>query len=262
MPEIHHNVIEIEGGTLEYLEAGSGEMLVYLHGAGGRPPAGAMFVSELAKDFRVLVPSRPGFDESSELGEKTNAGAANAVAALIEKTSQGPVHVIAQSAGGAVGLWLAILRPDLVSSLVLSAPSALAHRAPPREGGAVRSPQDLDRMLYGDHPTWSEMPTKEEEQRIRRNAAYNMQNFGGNNEDLLGQIAEIRAPVLVLWGTEDRLVPSDGSGIYQKHIPHAVRMFIYGAAHELPIAATAEWVALVRDFIRRGEFFVVNTGAE
>ena len=106
------------------------------------------------------------------------------------------------------------------------------------------------------------MPTEDEEQRIRRNAAYNIQNFGGSNDELLGRIAEIKAPVLVLWGTEDRLVPSDGSGVYQKHIPHAVRMFIYGAAHELPIAATAEWVGLVRDFIRRGEFFVVNAGAE
>ena len=135
MPEIHHKVIEIEGGTLAYLEAGEGSTVVYLHGAGGRPPAGATFVAELAKDFRILLPSRPGFDESSELGEKSIAGAAEAVAAMIEKTSQGPVHVIAQSAGGAVGLWLAILRPDLVSSLVLSAPSAFAHRPPPREGG-------------------------------------------------------------------------------------------------------------------------------
>ena len=262
MPDVSQRAIEIDGGNLAYLEAGEGPTVVYLHGAGGRPPAGATFVSELANDFRILLPSRPGFDESSEVDEKTTAGAAAAVAALIEKTSQGPVHVIAQSAGGAVGLWLAILRPDLVSSLVLSAPAAFAHRAPPREGGPARSPQDLDRMLYGDRPTWSAIPTEEEEQRIRRNAAFNMQNFGGSNEDLLGRIAEIKMPVLVLWGTEDRLVPSDGSGVYQKHMPQAVRMFIYGAAHELPIAATKEWVALVRDFIRRGEFFVVNAGAE
>ncbi len=262
MTDIQQKAIEVEGGTLRYLEAGSGPTLVYLHGAGGRPPSGATFVSELAKDFRVLIPSRPGFDESAEIGEKTTSGAARALAALIEETSQGPVHVVAQSAGGAVGLWLAVQRPDLVSSLVLSAPAAFAHRPPPPGGGPVRSPQDLDRILYGDRPTWSAAPTDEEQQRIRRNAAYNIQNFGGSNEELLERISEIKAPVLVLWGTEDRLVPSDGSGLYQKHIPHAVRMFIYGAAHELPIAATAQWVTLVRDFIRRGEFFVVNAGTE
>ncbi len=262
MPDVYQRIIEIDGGNLAYLEAGEGPTVVYLHGAGGRPPEGATFVSELAKDFRVLVPSRPGFDESSEAGEKTASGAAEAVAAFIENTSKGPVHVVAQSAGGAVGLWLAVLRPDLVSSLVLSAPAAFAHRPPPSEGGPVRSPQDLDRILYGDRPTWSSPPSDEEQQRIRQNAVYNIRNFGEGNEDLLGRIAEIKAPVLVVWGTEDRLVPSDGSGTYQKHIPHAVRMFIYGASHELPIAATSEWVDLVRDFIRRGEFFVVNAGTE
>jgi pimeloyl-ACP methyl ester carboxylesterase len=208
------------------------------------------------------LPSRPGFDNSSEVGEKTPAGAATAVAAFIEATSKGQVHVVAQSAGGAIGLWLAILRPDLVASLVLSAPAALAHRARPSEGGPARSPQDLERLLYGDHPSWSSPPTNDEQQRIRRNAAFNMQTFGGSNDELLGRLTEIKAPVLVIWGTDDLLVPSDGSSIYQKHIPHAMRMFIYGASHELPIAATPEWVALVRDFIRRGEFFVVNAGAE
>jgi pimeloyl-ACP methyl ester carboxylesterase len=262
MPDVHRKMLEIDGGTLAYLEAGSGPTVVYLHGAGGRPPAGATFVSDLAKDLRVLLPSRPGFDGSSEIGEKTPTGAATAVAAFIEKASEGPVHLIAQSAGGAIGLWLAILRPDLVSSLVLSAPAAFAHRSPSPEGGAVRSPQDLERLLYGERPSWTSPPTEEEQQRIRRNAGFNMQNFGGSNEELLGRLHEVKAPVLVLWGTEDRLVSPDGSGVYQKHIPHAVRMFIYGAAHELPIAATREWVALVRDFIQRGEFFLVNSGGE
>jgi pimeloyl-ACP methyl ester carboxylesterase len=262
MTDLHQKVIDLEGGSIGYLEAGTGETVVYLHGAGGRPPAGATFVSELAKDFRVLLPSRPGFDDSSEVGKRTPDGAAAAVAAFIEATSNGPVHVVAQSAGGAIGLWFAVLRPDLVSSLVVSAPSAFAHRPPPREGGSVRSPQDLEKVLYGDRPTWSALPTTEEQERIRRNASFNMQNFGGSNEELLVRLGEIKAPVLVLWGTEDRLVPSDGSGMYQKHIPHAVRMFIYGASHELPIAATAAWVSLVRDFIRRGEFFVVNSGGE
>jgi len=44
---------------------------------------------------------------------------------VIEKLALGPVHVEGGSAGGPVALWLAIDRPDLVRSLVLSA--TLAH---------------------------------------------------------------------------------------------------------------------------------------
>jgi pimeloyl-ACP methyl ester carboxylesterase len=261
MGSLTQKTIEIEGAGISYLEAGSGDTLIYLHGAGGRPPNGATFVSELAQDFRFLLPSRPGFDDSSEVDDNTPTGAARAVAAFIEQASEGPVHVVAQSAGGAIGLWLAILRPDLVTSLVLSAPSAFAYR-PSSESAPARSPQDLDRMLYGDRPFWLSPPTHEEQQRIRRNASFNMQNFGGHEGDLLERLAEIKAPVLVIWGTEDRLVPPDGSGIYQKHIPQALRMLIHGAAHELPIAATREWVGLVREFIQRGEFFLVNAGRQ
>jgi len=254
--------VEIDGGGIAYLEAGSGDTLLYFHGAGGRPPAGATFASELAKDFRVLLPSRPGFDESPVGSYTSMTGAAEAMAAFIRKTAVRPVHVVAQSAGGAVGLWLAVLHPDLIASLVLSAPSAFAHRPAPQGRGGQRSPEDLDRLLHGDAPSWSSPPNDYEQPRIRRNASFNMQHFGGDNDDLLDRLAEVKAPVLVIWGTEDHLVPPDSSGIYQKHIPHALRMFIYGAAHELPIAATQQWVALVRDFLQRGEFFVVNAGRE
>jgi pimeloyl-ACP methyl ester carboxylesterase len=184
------------------------------------------------------------------------------MAAFTGKTAGGPVHVVAQSAGGAVGLWLAALYPELVSSLVLSAPAAFAHRPASTSPRAQWSPEELDRLLYGDEPSWSSPPAEDDQARIRRNAAFNMQRFAGPNDDLLARLGEIKAPVLVLWGTEDKLVPPDNSAVYQKHIPHALRMFIHGAAHELPIAATQRWVALVSDFIRRGEFFVVNSGGE
>lgn len=260
MVHIAQKSVEIEGGSISYLEAGFGETLVYLHGAGGRPPAGARFIAELARSFRVLLPSRPGFDDSPLGHYDTLPAVADAMAAFITKTSGGPVHVVSQSAGAAVGLWLAILHPGLVTSLTLSAPAAFAHR--PTGGNAPFSPQDLDRHLYGDEPSWSFPPTEEDQARIRRNAAFNVRRFGGPNDELLARLDEVKVPVLVLWGTEDRLVPPDNSGVYQKHIPHALRVFIYGGAHELPIASTERWVALVSDFIRRGEFFVVNRGLE
>jgi 2-hydroxy-6-oxonona-2,4-dienedioate hydrolase/4,5:9,10-diseco-3-hydroxy-5,9,17-trioxoandrosta-1(10),2-diene-4-oate hydrolase len=259
--EIAANSVELEGGRICYLEAGAGSTMVYLHGAGGRPPAGATFVSELARDFRVLVPSRPGFDGSSEVEDRTQQGAARAVAGFIERTAQGPVHVVAQSAGGAIGMWLAVDRPDLVASLVLSAPSAFAHRASGGGGGGPRSPEALDKLLYGDNPTWITPPGEDDQARIRRNAAYNMQHFNATDESLRDRLSEIKSPVLVLWGTEDRLVPSEGSGMYQQRMPQALRLFIHGAAHELPISATRQWCSLVRDFLQRGEFFVVNRGA-
>lgn len=259
MPKIAKKTAEIKVGSLSYLEAGEGDPVVYLHGAGGRPPAGATFVEELARGFHVFVPSRPGFDDSPLGSHETLDAAADAIGSFIEQIAPtGPVHVVAQSAGGAVGLWLAVRHPELVATLVLSAPSAFAHRS--ESNRQSRSPGELEKILYGERPSWTEPPSQDEQERIRSNAAFNMRQFPPPGDDLLGRLGEIEAPTLILWGTEDRLVPPENSSFYQKHIPHAQRVLIHGAAHELPISATEQWVALVTDFIRRGEFFVVNRG--
>jgi pimeloyl-ACP methyl ester carboxylesterase len=260
--DIHEKVAEIEGIPVSYRDAGKGETIVFLHGAGGAPPRGAAFHRMLAEKHRVLIPSRPGYDGTPPGSHTGNREAAELIAAFIRKVAGGPVHVVAQSAGGAVGCWLSILHPDLVTSLTLSAPAAFAgpHRA---HGGPPPSPQEIERRLYGDKPTWDTPPTEEEGARIRKNAQGYMQRglAGAANEDLKERLGEIKAPTLLLVATRDEVVPAEAMAPYQRAIHTCYRMFIYGAAHEMPISACAKWVNLVADYIDRGESFVVNIGA-
>ena len=50
------------GLRVAYREAGAGKTIVFLHGAGGAPPKGALFPALLGERHRVLIPSQPGFD--------------------------------------------------------------------------------------------------------------------------------------------------------------------------------------------------------
>jgi pimeloyl-ACP methyl ester carboxylesterase len=256
-------IAEIGGLPVHYLEAGAGRTIVFLHGAGGAPPDGASFVAMLAERHRLLIPSRPGFDATPVGDCASLVDVANVMARFIRQIAGGKAHVVAQSAGGAIGLWLAILHPELVETLVLSAPAAFAapHRPP---GAHPPGPAELAQILYGDHPDWSEPPTEAERQRIAKNAAANMTRFGAadGSEDLLGRLAEIKAPTLLLWATHERLLPPEAMLPYQLHIPSCTRIFIHGAAHEMPIAAARPWVRLVTAFADRGEMFVVNMGDE
>ncbi|NQU71104.1 MAG: alpha/beta hydrolase [Rhodospirillales bacterium] len=254
-------ISKIEQLSVHYLEAGEGETIVFLHGAGGAPPESASFVSMLAAKHRVLLPSRPGFDETP-LGDcATLTDIADIMAGFIRNKSDGPVHLVAQSAGGAVGCWLAVLYPELVSSLVLSAPSTFAVRH--ANAGGPPSPQEMDALLYGETPSWSGPPTEDERDRIAGNARANMarSQSADGNQDLLARLPEINALTLLLVGTGDRMIPPEAMAPIQKHIPNCQRVYIYGAAHELPISAGPQWVTLVSDFITRGEAFVVNVGS-
>src|SRR5207248_463655 len=112
------------GVRIEYLELGTGKPIVYFHGAGGAF-RNAAFVPALAQQHRVLAPSRPGYDGST--GSCANAREeADVMAGFIRHVVDGPVHLVAESAGGAAGCWLAILEPDLIESLILVAPAAFA----------------------------------------------------------------------------------------------------------------------------------------
>jgi pimeloyl-ACP methyl ester carboxylesterase len=249
--------IDVNGLTIRYLDQGAGETILYLHGAGGRPPEGATFVDLLAQNHRVLLPSRPGFDETP-LGEATTPqAAAEIIAAFVKAVAGGPVHVVGQSAGAAVATWLAVAHKDVVKSLIVSAPSTFEVRAPTT---GRPTPEQIEQRLYGDTPTWTAPPSAEDRARIQKNAAAYMQRGHHDNSDLLARLSEIAVPTLILWAGNDQMYLPESALPFQRSIPGALRIYVYGAAHEMPISATARWVKLVTDFVDRGEAFAVNQG--
>lgn len=258
---VEEKVVELDGLPLRYREAGQGKTIVFLHGAGGAPPRGASFVAMLAERHRVLIPSRPGFDETPVGNCKTLIDVVDRMAQFISRIASGKVHLVAQSAGGAIGAWLAIRHPELVENLVLSAPAAFAVRHGP-SGGAPPPMEEIEKRLYGDSPSWTAPPSEDERQRIARNARENMGRFTApeGNSDLKARLGEIAVPVLLLCATHDAMIPEMALEPYQEAVPHCTRILIHGAAHEMPISAAPQWVKLVADFVDRGEYFVVNMG--
>jgi pimeloyl-ACP methyl ester carboxylesterase len=250
----------VNGQRIGYIDEGAGRFLVFLHGMGGAPPGGANFVVNLAKERHVLLPSLPGWDDS-ELGScTTHEDLASVIAAFIEQTAEGPVDLVGESAGSPVALWLAIKHPELVSKLVLVAPPALGHAHRPHFG----STEELLQMLYGEDPDWSEPPSDADEARRVRNTGANAQRYRSPEamQALLARLPEVKAPTLLLWGTEDRISPPELGSPYKQLIPNAYRVYVHGAAHSLPVAAGPRFVKLTLDFFDRGEFFVVNPGRE
>lgn len=271
-------VADVDGARIEYLEAGAGTTLVFFHGAGG-VSASPAFIPALAKRYRVLLPSRPGFDGSSG-STATGRDVAEVMSRFVHAVGGGPVHLIGESAGGAPACWLAVLHPELVESLVLAAPAVL-HRRPSLEPDASHGPAGvgspdlgsspeqgdgpssdaLDEVLFGASPAWSAPPSAAEVAQRQRNAAYHRAHWDAVDEELERRLTEIEAPTLVLWGTADRLLPPEEGEWYQRAIPRSHLVYLYGAAHSLPVAVADRFVRLVTEFIEQGEAFVVNQRA-
>ncbi|HEX6511534.1 MAG TPA: alpha/beta hydrolase [Chloroflexota bacterium] len=250
-------VLELGGARIQYWDGGQGKPVVFFHGAGG-VERHAAFIPMLAERYRVLLPSRPGFSGSTG-DPQTMADVAALMADFIRAVAEPPVQLIGESAGGAPACWLAVDQPELLDKLILAAPAAFTV---PSANPETLTPEERDVRLFGLSPSYISPPSAEDAAERRRNSAFHMSRWRSRdgNQDLLARLPEIKARTLILWGTADRQIPPEQGEIYQKHIPRAHLMYIYGAAHALPVAAARQFVELTTDFIERGEAFMVNRG--
>ena len=131
-------------------------------------------------------------------------GLGRLVGDYIEKNIGTACDVMGCSFGGAVALWLALERPELVDHLVLECPAGLQSIDP-----ALRSnPHAFYKALFA-HPEKVSYERKPEEIEARNRAM--LAHYGaedGKDPELLENISRLRATAIV-HGTEDRIIAAE-----------------------------------------------------
>ena len=115
--------LTVRGQRLWYEDAGSGDPVLLLHGFTGtaRSHLGEQ-IDYLAGDYRVLAFDLRGYGHSSpkprQFGADFYHQDALDAAALLDSLAVGQAHILGYSDGAELAVLLAILRPDLVRSVV------------------------------------------------------------------------------------------------------------------------------------------------
>lgn len=117
---------EIDGVTLEYEERGSGEPLLFIHGALMCDTYRPLLAEPALEDYRFIGYCRRGYAGSSAPDGALSVSdhAADALA-LLQKLDAVPAHLVGHSSGGAIALQLALDAPQAVRSLTLLEPALL-----------------------------------------------------------------------------------------------------------------------------------------
>lgn len=111
---------EINGIQMHYIEAGSGEPLVLLHGLGSSCQDWEYQIPEFSRRYRVIAPSLRGFGETEiPDGPHSVKTWSEDVAALIQYLDLGPVNLLGFSMGGAISFQLAVDQPDVLRKLII-----------------------------------------------------------------------------------------------------------------------------------------------
>jgi len=111
---------EHHGRALHYLERGRGEPLILIHGMGSSGADWTLQARALEPHFRLIVPDLPGSGHSDPLPAPARIeDMAAALWALCDRLGASRVNVVGFSLGGAVGLEMALQRPECVRRLAL-----------------------------------------------------------------------------------------------------------------------------------------------
>jgi len=247
--------VDADGFHIRYLECGEGEPLVCFHGAGGLRVSPAHVL--LAEKLRVVLMEVPGFGTSPEnTRSQSIQDLADTMSAAIAGIGIERCAVLGNSFGGRLALWLAIRHAEQMSALVLAAPAALR----PESGNQPPvSPQDRLGQLYAHPERQPPMAPITSEVIAKQEALVSRLRGPAQDPELLSAMEKLDLPVLVLFGTLDRVIPSEMGRIYRATLPRCNFVLMYDAGHALDADRPEAFAEVVGDFLERGEGFLVAT---
>jgi pyruvate dehydrogenase E2 component (dihydrolipoamide acetyltransferase) len=250
---------EVNGSRIRYLRRGeAAESAILIHGFGGDLNSWMFNHEDLAARHSAYALDLPGHGSSSKnLEESTLAEFAGVLEAWMDAIGVRQAHLVGHSMGGAVALLFALKHPERCLSLTLIASAGLG---PEIDGEYIRGFVSATRRndlkpqlekLFAD----SRMMTRQMiddtlkykrldgvESALRSIAA---QFCPSDRQSLVlrEQLTGLKVPILVLWGSEDRILPAS----HALNLPPHVRAEVLpGYGHMVHMEAASKVNTLIR----------------
>jgi pimeloyl-ACP methyl ester carboxylesterase len=243
--------------AIRYLKGGSGSPIVTLHhstGSIGWLP----LHDELAKKHTVYVPDLPGYGQSERPEwARDPRDIAVLVNAALEGIGLSEVTLVGFGFGGFVAAELATMDASRVKRLVLVGAAGIL----PREGeimdGMLMELDEYIQMgfkdkaafhsIFGEEPDASVKELWDFSREMSARVSWKPYMFSRHLPPLL---KTIKARTLLIWGSEDRVVPPVCGQQYREQIKDSRLEIIAGAGHYVELEDPARVSALITDFAK------------
>ena len=118
---VEHRFLDLDGAHIHYVDEGSGETLLLLHGNPSWSFLYRKIIAELKSDFRCVAMDYPGYgmsDAPPGYGFTPREHSA-VLERFVDRLGLGDLTIMVQDWGGPIGLGLAGRRPELVRRLII-----------------------------------------------------------------------------------------------------------------------------------------------
>lgn len=227
---------------LSFTEAGTGPVVLLLHGGAGRMSVAGFGELLAGAGHRVITPSHPGFDGTAfRPGTSDVRGLAAVYAALLAELDLTDVTVVGSSLGGWVAAELGLLSAR-VGRLVLIDAIGIEVAGHPVANVPALTPDEVTELAFHDADRFRVDPVSlppEAQAAMAANGAALGAYTGGSPSDpaLAGRLGGIDVPTLVLWGASDGIVDPGYGQAYAAAIPGARFELIPDAGHQPQLEA-------------------------
>jgi 3-oxoadipate enol-lactonase len=259
------SVAESTGVRIAWEAVGTGPPVLLIHGLGYARWGWEPVVGPLAERFRVVTFDNRGIGESDvPPGPYSAAELAADTVAVLNAVEVDRAHVVGTSLGGMVAQELALSFPERVDKLVLACttpggPSAapMPERTVSLIAEATTLAPELALRRFVENALATDAPDELVERIFRLRlehppdpAGWQAQAAAAATFDVFDRVGEIRAPTLILHGTDDGVVDVRNASLLAERIPAARVELFAGGGHLFFWEQPERFVELVTEFLR------------
>ena len=244
-----------QDGKYKFIEVGSGEPLMLLHGLFGALSNFQDLIDHFSKTHKVVVPMLPLLE--LDLLHTSVGGLQKFVKNFIEHRNYNNINLLGNSLGGHVALVHILKNPDRIKSLTLTGSSGLFENGMgdsyPKRGDKEYMRKKAELTFYDPKMVTEELLDEIFEITNNRLKAIKIIALAKSaiRNNLGEEVSQIKQPTCLIWGANDNITPPFVGKEFHKLIPNSELHFIDKCGHAPMMEVPDEFNRILGEFLAK-----------
>ena len=242
-------------GEFKFIDEGTGEPLLLLHGLFGALSNWATVVSHFSKNHRLIVPMLPIYEGG--MFSANLEGLVEFAERFVKFKKLEKLTLLGNSLGGHIALMLALKCPEKVARMVLTASSGLFEDTMggsyPKRGNYEFVKERVAYTFYDPQVATTELVDEVFEVTTSIPKCMRIVTIArsAQKNNLAKELHKIKVPTLLVWGLNDTITPPLVAHEFANLLPNAELRFIDHCGHAPMMEHPELFNAYTEDFLQR-----------